>query len=397
MGNIADILSAGAGVADASVGALSVIDNITGGAGHRARKTYRSNLKYAMKKQQEMTDWLWDKYDSPLSKTQAMLNAGLNPNLMYSQGANIGINAPSLPSAPHTPSETLPSELGLSNIVGNALLLRAQIKNIEADTEGKQIANEDNRNRVDNTDYYTQFTELPRAQAKREISVANLNDTDSLVHKAMQDLQEQIHEYTKQYNQDMLDWDMVKFAKDFYLREQQLTLQERAQALNEFFQKENVQLMYARLALDKRIAQSQMAVNGAQMSMLYSLGALHSATKDGVMLNNSAISKMLGPVPDKVFDSLGIPKQAMMTTGQSFVTWDELGRKLDIALTNANLGSVQLSNEAQEFFVQLQKYRYGDDLSQGLDSSSFSQGLARILYVLGINGGSLPQLLKSAK
>lgn len=110
--------------------------NATNEAYNRQRQLMREQNDLAVQ------NWLRENnYNTPTRVKQRLLDAGLNPDLMYGQGGltsmQSDISAPSAPSAPMT-------NMGTTNLAQDSAALglaSAQVKNLGADTEHKVIEN----------------------------------------------------------------------------------------------------------------------------------------------------------------------------------------------------------------------------------------------------------------
>lgn len=132
--------------------ALDFGSNIVGGLfnANQARKN-RAFQERMYNKQVEDSISFWkmeQAYNHPQKVLERMKSAGLNPLLMYGDGAS-GLTASSQPSLPSAPSGAQGQMSGHTNF-GQALaqtaLLRAQIENIDADTEQKRASTEGQSN-----------------------------------------------------------------------------------------------------------------------------------------------------------------------------------------------------------------------------------------------------------
>lgn len=116
----------------------------------------QKNREYNLMLAQMQNDWSQDQwerendYNLPINQRKRLEDAGLNPDLMYGNGGiqNIGASSPSMTSgAPSSPTDMSP--LGQKKTIGDALrdslnveLQRAQIDNLKADADRKNLDND---------------------------------------------------------------------------------------------------------------------------------------------------------------------------------------------------------------------------------------------------------------
>ena len=128
----------------APIGTLATLGLIAGTAGNIAGQVITNNKSTKFAKEQADIAWsrqldLYSRMkedDSPLSRRKQLQEAGLSPALLGGMAGSMGGSA-SGTSAPQgaTPQTRNPME------TANLGLMLAQIKNINADTEGKKIEN----------------------------------------------------------------------------------------------------------------------------------------------------------------------------------------------------------------------------------------------------------------
>lgn len=141
-------ISSGAGILSSIIGAISARKQMK--ASIRAQqeenqKTRQYNLMLAQLQNQWNIDQ-WNRenaYNDPTAMMQRYANAGLNKNLIYSQG-NLSAASPEMTSGAPAESADM-SGLGIMPTIGDAALRgfdtalkAAQIRNIDADTEKKK-------------------------------------------------------------------------------------------------------------------------------------------------------------------------------------------------------------------------------------------------------------------
>lgn len=401
MADIKDIIGTVSNVGSAITSVANPLTAITGaigalgslfGLGGDSGPDYAEQYKYATKyydytRKGNMEDWIFQTnyerdYNTPEAVMNRMLAAGMNPNLAY-QNANGWQSAQSShpAAAGNLPlSSTLSGQAQMMQTYLNMMAQKANIGLMESQSRKNNAEADDKEKEVDAKDYITQFRELPRAQAKREISIANLNDTNSTVAKATQELEDQKFLYLKFWNTKQFEENVRQFNENS-------KLQIRLADIQEWMNHQQVKLMDARLLLDQKIGASQIALNGASAAAAWSLGALYNTQREGVEINNALIGELLGPVPEHIFRQMGLNPKDLKTSGKSFITWNELGNRLELLNKFVGTEGIKLSNSASEYLLNLQKYRFGD-LSE-TEAAEFLQAISRTLFVLGINGNSL--------
>lgn len=381
--------------ASGALGFLSSLGSLFGGSSDiKDQYTY---WKYAYERQRKgnMEDWMTqtnyiNEYNSPEKTMERLLAAGMNPNLAYQNAQGWHSTQGASPASPggFNFSSTLGNKAQMLQQMLNSAKLMSDIRLTDSQARKNNAEADDKEREVQAKDYYTIWSEMPRAQAKREISQANLNDTDSTVHKAMQELQDEIFTYTKEIDKQRLQFEVDKWNDDKKIRM-------RALDIDEWYKHQEVQLMQARLSLDERIGKTVMAQNMAAAGMLYELGVLHHVTGEGVSINNQLIGQMLGEVPDAVLTQFGLNRKDMWAKGQTRVTWNELTNRLQLLGKLKGNEGISLSNDFQAFINGLQEWRYGEPGK--FDDNTFIQGLSRVLLVLGLNGNSIINMAKVAK
>lgn len=129
----------GGGLISGSLGAISSI--FSNNAQKKENERNREFAEYMYDRQYDNSIKVWNmqnKYDLPSAQKQRLIDAGLNPDLMYS-GKGVS-PSPNLQAAvagsPSTGS--LPGYGGVAEAFNQGRLLDAQIRNIDADTEKKK-------------------------------------------------------------------------------------------------------------------------------------------------------------------------------------------------------------------------------------------------------------------
>lgn len=129
-------------IAAAGLGIAGNIFNID--AQNRQNKENRLWQSNENAKQRNWTQDMWNKqneYNDPQNQMNRLKNAGINPHLAYSNGAPMNTsNAPASTSVGSIPAGIAP-RMDVNSIM-NALLTKAQIENVQADTDQKKANTE---------------------------------------------------------------------------------------------------------------------------------------------------------------------------------------------------------------------------------------------------------------
>lgn len=133
----------GGGLISSGLGAISSI--FSNNAQKKENQRNRDFTEYMYDKQYDNNVKLWNmhnKYDLPSAQKQRLIDAGLNPDLMYS-GKGVS-PSPNLQAAvAGSPSSgSLPGYGGVAEAFNQGRLLDAQIRNIDADTKKKESETE---------------------------------------------------------------------------------------------------------------------------------------------------------------------------------------------------------------------------------------------------------------
>ena len=130
-------VAGGAGLGKIFGGIASGIGSLFGiGRGKRQNKRNRRNMEYQHQLDKQMFDYQ-NAYNTPAMQMQRLKDAGLNPNLMYSQGTTGNAsNAPytkPLPAYQETPVDT--------RVFMEGANLAMQLKKTDAEIKGQNIKN----------------------------------------------------------------------------------------------------------------------------------------------------------------------------------------------------------------------------------------------------------------
>lgn len=133
-------------------------------------------------------EYLYNKYYSPSAMLEQYKNAGLSPGLMYQTSGSVGTQTPSAPMSNSV--NGIQTQNTTFDLLNNALL-KAQINNINADTENKEANTEERKSNkiLIDTDINKIIAETDNINAKTELT--NLQSQ-------YQELQNYITENTKE-------------------------------------------------------------------------------------------------------------------------------------------------------------------------------------------------------
>ncbi len=164
----------------------------------QAQVQYKLNEKAADNAMQRTID-IYNQIQSPKAMVKQLLEAGLNPALMYSQGG-MGGQVQSGPQGGSNASPTGAPTLGLQEFMDP--LLMAKVKNIEADTENKEAdtdkKKEETKTEQFNQDYIKSNTELNEIQKlidqnNLQISNETINEQITIVKTSAQQAIEELN------------------------------------------------------------------------------------------------------------------------------------------------------------------------------------------------------------
>lgn len=175
--------SLGSGLISGGLGAIGSI--FSNNAQKKENERNREFAEYMYDRQYDNSIKVWNmqnKYDLPSAQKQRLIDAGLNPDLMYS-GKGVS-PSPNLQAAvAGSPSSgSLPGYGGVAEAFNQGRLLDAQIRNIDADTEKKksETVGQGYQNNILKTDsvfrqdYMFELVDKLRADNKLSINQAEL-------------------------------------------------------------------------------------------------------------------------------------------------------------------------------------------------------------------------------
>lgn len=260
-------------------------------------------------KSREWNERMYNQYNSPIAQVQQYKLAGLNPNLLYGNGASI----PPVQSSAMANAGTLPvSRPGdaLSGSVNSALgasLMEAQIENIKADTSKKksETTGIDIENDVNSrsADFRVQLISmLPVTESEkqglisqqRKESIFRSEQIKEFVDKIMPLQEKQIGATIR--NLDAATLKALEEKKYISYNAKTARLSADASVLQAKTASQRVNLEFQLLPYQIKLLQSQCGLNDAQSGLLYKQGikVLNDASlslKQGKLVDLQAIGK----------------------------------------------------------------------------------------------------------
>ena len=126
---------------------------------------------------------MWNKqneYNLPTNQMQRLRDAGINPHLAYSQGQPMNTsNAPATPSGVGSLPQGIAPQMNIGEIF-NALMTKAQIKQMEAQTEKTLAEKEEVEARTEGIGKDNQVKDIELTHKEREI-LANIGVTEGQI------------------------------------------------------------------------------------------------------------------------------------------------------------------------------------------------------------------------
>lgn len=231
--------SLGSGIISGGLGAIGSI--FSNNSQKKENQRNREFTEYMYDRQYDNNIKLWNmqnKYDLPSAQKQRLLDAGLNPDLMYS-GKGVS-PSPNLQAAvAGSPSSgSLPGYGGVAEAFNQGRLLDAQIRNIDADTQKKksETVGQGYQNDILKTDsvfrqeYMMELVDKLRADNKLTTNQAELCLAE--YQKAMDEI------LNLRENRDILIYEkqMRKFDLEVYreLKQLELSIKHNEEAISTF-------------------------------------------------------------------------------------------------------------------------------------------------------------------
>lgn len=129
------LITAGAGVLSSGINAAST-------AGTNAASRQHAMMMYGQQRKDALSDYnMMNEYNSPSAQMQRLKEAGLNPNLVYGNGAATQDAAPVRQSTAQSWNPT-PPQFDLGSIASNSLNQYYNLQNIQAQTDNLKQQND---------------------------------------------------------------------------------------------------------------------------------------------------------------------------------------------------------------------------------------------------------------
>lgn len=241
--------------------ALDFGSNIVGGLfnANQARKN-RAFQERMYNKQVEDSISFWkmeQAYNHPQQVLERMKSAGLNPLLMYGDGAS-GMTAssqPNLPSAPSGAQGQMSGHTNFGQALAQSALLQAQIRNMNADSEQKETAAETNRQQAQNIEQDVLLKRLTK-----DINVAMRYRDYDFLNTSIDHLRNEIFNSAQITTQNVLT---LMQGREYQIRHFHLDEYQVGQSILQGWENLKIGKLQANAALKQAAAQWKMAVNDA--------------------------------------------------------------------------------------------------------------------------------------
>lgn len=162
MGSILDVITAPVS---------SIIDTVAGIANMPGQAHYqRKNMREAARLQHE-ENVFWAEYNTPANQMARLKDAGLNPNLVYGNGADAQYSGSVSPSGGMPSADIHPGR----DYVNFTTMLK-QLQNVDADTN---LKNEEARGKKIQNDYNENLLTIDRAHTENRIKYAEWEKTQN--------------------------------------------------------------------------------------------------------------------------------------------------------------------------------------------------------------------------
>lgn len=261
---------------------------------HKKDRKFAEHM-YNRQVEDNRRNWeLANEYNLPSAQVQRLKDANLNPYLMYGNGAS-GLVSQSVQSASPSVGYSQPPKFD-TNVAFGTALLRAQIANLNAQTEKIQTESALNRSRTSGQDisnyiqekskeFYIKVAELSPDKNQAEIdnlkSAANLSEssaaTQVVSRNLMQKQAEQIGAMIRNLN-----------ANTALLKEQKKYVSYNAVTgrMNAETNRLNYRIDAALLPYRIQQIQSELNLNDKQVGLIFQSIAKVSAERDGILTDN---------------------------------------------------------------------------------------------------------------
>lgn len=269
-------------------GALGAIGSIfSNNAQKKENERNREFAEYMYDRQYDNSIKVWNmqnKYDLPSAQKQRLIDAGLNPDLMYS-GAGVS-PSPNLHAAvAGSPSAgSLPGYGGVVDAFNQGRLLDAQIRNIDADTKQKesQTVGQNYTNDILSSD--AKFADAKNSGIIRaqDVLIEDTSAAADLKRQQIINLQEQVKVFNQEIHESIarcrnLDVDTISKQLDNYIKDNSKEYQIRTIAAQCGISEAEALFAVARIKKQLAVMDSQISANYASGNESNASAALKAA------------------------------------------------------------------------------------------------------------------------
>lgn len=275
----------GSGLISGGLGAISSI--FSNNAQKKENERNREFTEYMYDKQYDNNIKMWNmqnKYDLPSAQKQRLIDAGLNPDLMYS-GKGVS-PSPNLQAAVagSASSGSLPGYGGVVDSFNQGRLLDAQIRNIDADTKQKesQTVGQNYTNDILSSD--AKFADAKNSGIIRaqDVLIEDTSAAADLKRQQIINLQEQVKVFNQEIHESIvrcrnLDVDTISKQLDNYIKDNSKEYQIRTIAAQCGISEAEALFAVARIKKQLAVMDSQISANYASANESNASAALKAA------------------------------------------------------------------------------------------------------------------------
>lgn len=224
---------------------------------------------------------MYEEYNSPQAMMQQYSDAGLNPALMYegyspsSVSSNAQADSVSPSSEANVLTDVMQTMLGIVSAKQQIDLQKAQIKSINADTEGKEIDNA-NKQRMYDIEYTLKDVDVQKAQSEIKKNTAEVD-------KITQDIKESVSRVNLN-------------NKQIEIGDSTIELQGSQKELNEtkaIVEKLNADTIAAMLPYVQRVQEANLRLSEANTQKAWAEADRELALAENLMLKSMAENKLI--------------------------------------------------------------------------------------------------------
>lgn len=275
----------GGGLISGGLGAIGSI--FSNNAQKKENERNREFTEYMYDRQFDNSIKVWNmqnKYDLPSAQKQRLIDAGLNPDLMYS-GKGVSPSPNLLAAVAGSPSAgSLPGYGGVVDAFNQGRLLDAQIRNIDADTKQKesQTVGQNYTNDILSSD--AKFADAKNSGIIRtqDVLIEDTSAAADLKRQQIINLQEQIKVFNQEIHESIarcrnLDVDTISKQLDNYIKDNSKEYQIRTIAAQCGISEAEALFAVARIKKQLAVMDSQISANYASANESNASAALKAA------------------------------------------------------------------------------------------------------------------------